>query len=303
MMRTILLLAFALSSTSVSVAAQAPIDDAKLEQTITDRCQPLLAAGKLVACATLVAAAKTEPCTELPVVAQRTAALEVPDLRDLVARSARIVGHFYKCTECEEWHFSSASGCCLSAQGLVATCAHVLAADEGMREAYLVSADYDGNVFPVEAVLAADTKADICILATGERGGVPLPLRAGVRAGESVFCLSNPDHFFGCFTEGRVLRRYLERPVGADGLPAADLAMPPLPWLHVSCAFARGSSGGAIVDARGNLVGLAQSTTTIVHDEEAEVVDTQMVLRTAAPVEALQALLRAAKPVPTDGGK
>lgn len=294
---------FVLVAVAAAAVAQAPVDDAALEQRITDRCKALHAAGKLVACGRLVAEAAANHATELPAVPLRSAPIEVPDLHDLVLKSARIVGHFYLCKECDEWHFSAASGCCLSAAGVVATCAHVLAADDGMREAFLVNADLDGNVSPIENVLAADTKADVCILQSAERGGTPLPLRPAARVGEPVFCLSSPDHFFGYFADGRLTRRFRERDAGADGLPSADLAQPGRLWLHVSCAFARGSSGGPIVDGRGNLIGLAQSTTTIVFDEDAVPVDTQMVLRTASPVEALLALVRQPAPKVEAPGK
>ena len=61
-------------------------------------------------------------------------------------------------------------------------------------------------------------------------------------------------------------------------------------WLHVTCEFAKGSSGGPIVDVMGNVVGIAQSTSTVVYDEAAEPIDTQMVFRIASPASALLAL-------------
>jgi hypothetical protein len=66
--------------------------------------------------------------------------------------------------------------------------------------------------------------------------------------------------------------------------------------LHVTLQFAKGSSGAPIVDATGAVVGIAQSTTTVVYDETAELVDTQMVFRTATPSSVLAALLPAKKP-------
>jgi hypothetical protein len=46
--------------------------------------------------------------------------LDGPELHDLVAASVRIVGHYYRCKECEHWHFSGASGFCVDADGHVA---------------------------------------------------------------------------------------------------------------------------------------------------------------------------------------
>jgi hypothetical protein len=148
-------------------------------------------------------------------------------------------------------------------------------------------------------VLAADPASDVCILGTPARACVPLPLRAGVRVGERIWCLSHPDHQFAFFSEGMVARSLALRDPGAGPGQPPD-AVPARPWLQVTCDFARGSSGGPIVDARGNVVAVAQSTTTVVHDEDAEPPDTQMVFRTAAPAAALLALERAPREAPAE---
>ncbi|MBL8750463.1 MAG: trypsin-like peptidase domain-containing protein [Planctomycetes bacterium] len=201
----------------------------------------------------------------------------------------RIVGHFYLCTECDDWHFSGSSGFCVAKDGVVATCRHVLDSDETMREAFLVVADLDGHVWPVQRVLAQDRASDVCLLQSAEKGGVPLPLRANVRAGERVYCLSNPDHHFGFFSEGLVARRYRAR---ESEVRVEGALLPVVPWLHVTCAFGAGSSGAPIVDGRGNVVGIAQSTTAIVNDAEDGGEETQLVLRTAAPAAAVADLVR-----------
>lgn len=288
---------------ATAVFAQAPVDggprdDARLEQAILERCAVALTKGELVRADELAGQLGGTGKLSAAVTPLRRQRLEGPDLHDLVAASARIVGHYYKCRECEHWHFSGASGFAIDADGHVASCAHVVAPDDSMAEAYLVVADLAGNVWPARAVIASDVGADLCVLSTGARGTVPLPLRDGVRAGERCWCFSNPDHQFGFFSEGTVARWYLAPPeptnvaaAPAAAAPAASAALPRLPWLHVTCDFAKGSSGGAIVDAMGNLIGIAQSTTTVVYDEAAELVDTQMVFKTACPAKALQALV------------
>lgn len=297
------LLTWALTAQDPAVVV--PRDDARLEQIIVERCAAALAKGELVRAERLagqLGGAGKLAAASTPLRQQR---LDGPELHDLVAASVRIVGHYYRCKECEHWHFSGASGFCVDADGHVASCAHVVAPDATMAEAYLVVADLAGNVWPARAVVASDVAADVCVLATGAKGTVPLPLRDRVRVGERCWCLSNPDHQFGFFSEGVVARCYLAPPepaipappatgaaAGTAGVgPAAQSTLAPLPWLHVTCDFAKGSSGGPIVDAMGNLIGVAQSTTTVVYDEAAELVDTQMVFKTASPAKALQALL------------
>ncbi|MBL8729177.1 MAG: trypsin-like peptidase domain-containing protein [Planctomycetes bacterium] len=268
-----------------ALAAQrpGPVDDAQLEQRITAACAALRAAGELHACPELVAQVAHATVTSAPAVPLRREPLGGAELYERIAASVGIVGHYYLCDECEQWHFAGASGFWVATDGAVATCHHVLAADDGMREAFLVVADLSGQVWPVQKVLAADVAADLCVLQTPARERVPLPLRGDVRVGERVACLSHPDHQFGFYSEGVVARHYLLR----EPPEAAEARA----WLHVTCDFARGSSGAPVVDACGNVIGIADATTTVVYDEDADVADTQMVFKTAASARALQALL------------
>lgn len=279
-----------------AVAAGDEVDDEALEARIAAACEAARGAGTLVAAKALADQLASAPTFELRPAPVRQQSLAPADLFATVRPSTRIVGHYYKCKECGEWHFSGASGFCIDDHGNVATCAHVVAPDDTMVEAYLVVADLRGGVWPVQKVAAAAAAPDVCVLQTAERGTVPLPLRATVRTGEPVWCLSHPDHQFGFFSGGLVARRYLLRepapePAKGDakhGKP--DLARPATAWLHVTCDFAKGSSGAPIVDAAGNVVGVAQSTTTVVYDESTVPVDTQMVFKNAAPAAALLAL-------------
>lgn len=278
-------------------AADDEVDDEALEVRITAACAAAREAGTLVAAKALAAQLVTATTCEMPSVPVRQQALAPTELFAAVRPSTRIVGHYYKCKECGEWHFSGASGFCIDDHGGVATCAHVIAPDDSMGEAFLVVADLRGNVWPVQKVAAAAAVPDVCVLQTSERGTVPLPLRASVRTGEAVWCLSHPDHQFGFFSAGLVARRYLLResePAKTDEKHTKpDLSRPATAWLNVTCDFAKGSSGAPVVDAAGNVVGIAQSTSTVVYDESATPVDTQMVFKNAAPAAALQALGRA----------
>jgi S1-C subfamily serine protease len=276
-----------------SAVAQQPacIDDELLELRITQACAKLRESGALVSCATLLGQSAVKTFSQ-PRTVEQVQALEPVRVYERVHRSIRIVGHYYLCTECDEWHFAGASGFCVGSNGIVATCAHVIAPDATMREAYLVTADLDGHVWAVESVLSKDEGADVAVLKTGEANCIPLALRGSAQIGERVYCLSNPDHQFGYFSEGLVARWFLQRdpvPEGTAAKPPDQVA--PRTWLHVTCDFAKGSSGAPIVDSKGNVVGIAQSTSTVVYDENAAVAETQMVFKTATPAMALMALL------------
>lgn len=274
------------------------IDDEQLELRITAACDRLRLQQQLEPFATLQAQGRTHRHCKLLLPPARTAAKAAPELYELARPSCLIVGHYYECPDCDDWHFTGASGFALTADGAVATCAHLLDDDPEMPVAFLVVADYSGRVWPVRQVLACDHDTDVCILEIDGQELTPLPLRGDVRTGETVWLLSNPDHQFASFAQGMVARwyRWREPPDAAapahKGRPTAAKTPAPL-WLHVTTAFGKGSSGGALLDTCGNVVGLGQSTVTMVYDDLQDKPDVQMVLYTAAPALALQALLQA----------
>jgi len=275
-----------------------PIDDDQLLLRLEAGCAALRDQGRLVRVDDL----HREPppkAVELRLAAPLAKKLEPPDLYDAVRASALVVGVYYRCAECEAWHFDAASGFALTRDGAVATCWHVLEKDPERRETFVVAADLGGHVWPIRAVLAADTLADVCILQTDARELMPLPLRSGARVGERIWCVSNPDHRFGFFSEGSIARRFVDRePPPADAAGVSATPPEPAPGrtaFEVTLDFALGSSGAAIVDACGNAVAVAQATATIVYDPDAEAPDVQMVVKIAAPAAAVAGLVRPPK--------
>ena len=292
------------------------VDDEALLARIEAACERLRVGGELRSVAALRDGAAGRRCA-LPTVPPRTTPLPPPQLREAVLGSTCIVGHYYRCDSCDGWHFTASTGFAVARDGVVATCWHLLE-DDGppalpSLPSLLAVADWQGRVAAVTAVLAADPDRDVAVLRCTATDLQPLPLRTA-RTGERVWCLSNPDHMFATFSEGLLARRYVVRgpapgtgaPAGPDATrPAAGAAHAPVPlpvgpgreFLQVTCDFGAGSSGAPIVDQCGNLVGIAQSTATVVADPTAAVAETQMVARTAVPADALAALLRAAAAV------
>jgi len=285
------------------------VDDEALLVRIEAACERLRVGGELRAVTALRDGAAGRRCA-LPAAPPRTTPLSSPDLREALLGSTCIVGHYYRCDACDGWHFTASTGFAVARDGAVATCWHLLE-DDGppALPSLLAVADWQGRVFAVTEVLAADPDRDVAVLRCTATDLQPLPLRTA-RAGERVFCLSNPDHMFATFSEGLLARRYVVRgpapgtgaPAGPDAArPAAGEHAPVTPpvgpgreFLQVTCDFGAGSSGAPVVDQCGNVVGIAQSTATVVADPDAAVAETQMVARTAVPAAALAALLRAA---------
>lgn len=324
-MRALSLLSFTSVAAFVAAIAQDPkpqaaqprpiangadvVDDEALLVRIEQACDALRGKGSLRSARELLAAASAGPVS-LPQVPLATVPRTPVEIRKALSRSVLLVGEHYRCEECDAWHCSMSTGFAVGADGLVATCLHVLEGDPAEADAeppMLFVADLDGRVFPILEVVARDPRFDLAIVRCDAKGLAPLPVRGEVEVGERVYCLSHPDHMFATFSEGLVSRRYVVRgpapgtvaPAVADAAPDHDLGKSladddgdPRAFLQVSCEFGGGSSGAPIVDAQGNVVGVAQSTATVFADPEAELPEAQMVPRTASPASALLALLR-----------
>lgn len=282
--------------------AETAVDDELLLHRIEVQCEQLRKGDRLRALGALREGADGRRCAFDPT-SSSTAEFTLPDLRERLLQSVCIVGQYFRCTECDGWHASASTGFAVAVDGLVATCFHLLEEDpidlpEGrdeQPEPYLFVADWKGRVFPVDEIAAADAGDDVMLVRCGARDLVPLPLRPGVRTGETVVCLSNPDHWFAVMTQGIVARRYLVR----GGAPGSSISVPaPLhsgeptgptrTFLQVTCDFAGGSSGAPLVDCAANVLGIAQSTSTLSALLPGnDLGDVQMVARTAVPVEAL----------------
>jgi len=236
------------------------IDDDEYLDKITAASAKLLHHGKLESLDSLRNQVRTKGVSLKPAPVSREK-LAPADLCDRLRESTLAVGSYYKCPDCGEWHFNSSAGFVVAEGGVICTCCHVvLVEDEGVKESYLVAADANGRVFPIKSVLAADTESDTCFLKVDAPALKPLPLRAGIRAGERVYCLSHPGGYHFMFTEGMVARVNLRRDDMLDEHGQTNgLLTRPLLFLNVTAEFAPGSSGAPIVDEAGNVVAQVSS--------------------------------------------
>jgi antitoxin component YwqK of YwqJK toxin-antitoxin module len=124
--------------------------------------------------------------------------------------------------------------------GLIATNLHVL---KRASQGYVKSVS-DGVSYKISSVAGFDLKHDICVLRLSEVVGTPLPLSAGdVAVGDDILVAGNPEGLEASFSRGIVsgIR-------SGSGLIQMDAAISP------------GSSGGPVVNQRGEVVGLAVSS-------------------------------------------
>src|ERR1019366_3405677 len=257
-MRTSILLllgAFLLTVGTLAETRRFVIDDEEYVEKVTEASARLLQDGKLKSLDSLRGQVRVEgfPLKPIPLAHQK---LDAPELCDRLRQSTLAVGSYYKCPDCGEWHFNSSAGFVVGEGGVICTCCHVVQAeDEGVKESYLIAADDAGRVFPVQSVLAADAESDTCFVKINAPGLKPLPLRAGVRAGERVYCLSNPGGYFFMFTQGMVARVNRKRNEVLDEHGHTNgLLTRPILFLNVTAEFAPGSSGAPVVDEAGNVV-------------------------------------------------
>jgi len=243
--------------------AQAPrfvIDDDQYVDRVANACAQLLRKGKLKSVAALRGQVRPRsfPVKFAPPSHRQ---LATPDLYEHLRQSTLTVGSYYKCPDCNEWHFLGAGGFVVAEDGVVCTCCHVVRAeDEGVKESYLVAADSTGRVFPVQSVLAADPESDTCLVKVDASGLKPLPLRPGVRVGERVFCLGHPGGYYFMFTQGMVSRLNIRcnEVIDERGHTNGLLTRPVL-LFNMTAEFAPGSSGAPVADEAGNVVGQVDS--------------------------------------------
>jgi hypothetical protein len=166
------------------------------------------------------------------------------------AHASVLIGSAYKCDKCTKWHNTLASGFAITADGVIATNHHVAAGTTGEAMGVLTA---DGRFFPVVEILATDKAHDVALLRIDAKDLAFLPLRDDAPAGTPIRCYSHPANTFGCLSEG-IITRYFKM-----NEPERNGAV----FMQTTADYARGSSGGPILDAFGNAVGMVASTSPV----------------------------------------
>jgi S1-C subfamily serine protease len=169
------------------------------------------------------------------------------------AQAGVLICAAYKCGKCDRWHHSWSSGFAVHPSGIIATNHHVAVHETAEAMGALTA---DGRFLPVVEVIAARRTHDVALLRVDLGKGGPLsalPLRDDAPAGTRILCYGNPSNGFGCLTDG-VLTRYV-RTEGPERQGAV--------FMQISADYGGGSSGGPVLDDRGNALGMAASTSPI----------------------------------------
>ncbi len=225
-------------------------------------------ASALLSMTKVLEQSKQASCT-LALPAAETKAL-APRERWQRARLSHIrVGTYFLCSKCDKWHLDLAGGYAITADGAVATCAHVIAPPPDMKAGWLVAATEDDVLLPVTEILACNAGTDCAIIRVkSDQPLTPLPLGLDVSPGDPVWCFSDPSGKRGYFSEG-IVSRFVKRPFlrkkeTADLPEGAEVPKPV--WLETTLDWAPGSSGSALMDQFGNCVGHVSEIQTVLED-------------------------------------
>lgn len=256
------------------------IDDAALEQAFVDGLlQPGVDGLDGLAAVKALAAAEG-----------RSTAVDVrgeaaPDY-DTICRSVVVVGSISHCGECDAYHMDSVStGWVLASDGRIATNYHVI---EDKEAGELGVMTFDGTVYPVAKIHAADREGDAAIVGIETGGAVlsPLALANGVRTGEAIRLVAHPDGRFYTLTEGIVSRVFTDET--SDGEDRRT-------WVSVTADYGAGSSGAPVLNAAGEVVGMVSSTAALLadpeNDEKPQAGDVQMVFKDCVSTDTIRRLL------------
>lgn len=215
------------------------------------------------------------------------------------------VGWAYLCNSCDNWHVNLAGGYAVTNDGVIATCAHVVETDrKKMRDGSLIAVDSEGKVHPITSILSIDKKIDGALLKIDAKT-VALPFNDQVAPGDPAFCLSRPLKQGQYFSKGIVNRFYWnsdnrgDDPNSLESLRALKL--------NVSTRWAPGSSGSAVLDGYGNVIGHVATISTMGNRGTRKDTDksgrTLITLHTATPARAMKALAKIKPAFKKEDGK
>lgn len=135
---------------------------------------------------------------------------------------------------------SSGTGCIINKSGIILTSSHVIE-----NSSYIEVTTSDGEIYKAEVVQAEDRHRDLALLRIKPKH--PLPViklgdSSSVKVGQKVLAIGNPFGFSGTLTTGIVSRIDKERNK-----------------IQTDAAINPGSSGGPILNAKGEVIGISQS--------------------------------------------
>lgn len=234
------------------------VSDIKMNRDFIRQAKALIDAKETVAMKEIAASlSQTESGkVKLKLPPVRTQAMSTEDLYAKYLKSTLMVGKPYLCNRCDRLHVGIASGFILTDTGVFVTSHHVISEKKNVRYQTMVVMNGEGKMWPVKSVLGGNKANDfVFVQLKGKKGDfTPLPIRGTMRTGERIRTLTNPTGHYFTLSEGIVTRQFRHRRGGL--------------WFNIDADYCKGSSGGAIFDQYGNVLGIVSSTNSIYYTVE-----------------------------------
>jgi S1-C subfamily serine protease len=235
-----------------AAAEQFCVDDRAVNLRLSQLGGQLIDTGKTTPIEDLVQQLSTKRC-QLTLPKIDTRPMTTSELYKKVKDSVVIIGGLYKCNKCSKWHANGATGFVIASTGVVLTNHHVV---NNKNKKTLVAMTASGDVLPVTKVLAANEDVDLAILQVEGKVPPPLPMALSPEAapiGSRISVISHPAGQYYTYTGGMVSRYVKSR--------SKTGAM--VDHVSITADYARGSSGGPVLNDRGEVIGIVKSTQPI----------------------------------------
>lgn len=258
--------------------AQVPAytDDQQIEATLLERATQMHEQGRTVPNQTLQDQLVERKRYNAPAPQLWKLTPSDEGLFDAADDGVLIVAGCYLCGRCNKLHINHASGFVLTADGLAVTNYHVVRSKENLT---LVAMTRDMRVVPVTEVLAANESDDVALIRLGGKDFTPLPLARSAKVGERVHAITHPDGRFYHYARGEISRFFLARN-GPD--------RPAIRRIGITAEYAKGSSGGPILNDAGQVVAMVCSTSSVYYNKKSgQQLNLQMVFRDCVPYQSI----------------
>jgi hypothetical protein len=198
------------------------VDDEALKEKLVTEAKKQLEAKTLTSGDTLRSQLKRRT-THVSFVAPNTKPLRLDEQYAYGRASVVIISAFYKCGKCNNLHMSTAAGFAVAKDGIFLTNYHVVANMTNSLGMAAITAE--GQFGGITEILACNPVEDWALIRIPDLKLKPLPLKGNISVGTEIFLVSHPNEHFFSYGKGNVAR-------------------------------GKGASGGPVMDACGNVVGL-----------------------------------------------
>ena len=202
--------------------------------------------------------------------------------------SVLMVFKYMRATIRPEYIMPWATAVVLSEDGVCVTNCHVLwqlidaSARLDLRDSLLFVATEAGKIYSITSVLSYNRDGDLAFFKIDTRGDrlVPMPLGKYLSIGSNVHALTHPAGYPYTYTNGVVSRTFTKEFGNLFGNR-----------VEITADFAKGSSGGPIMDDRGNMIAMVSCLHPIYYVDQPPT-DRQMGIKECIPVSSIVRLMR-----------